>query len=275
MTGASEEDVHHGEVRQGDAHHGQVLRRVVLLGASNLSLGWPHLMRAVFARFSESLHVYTAHGMGRSYVADSAFGWRTLPGILDCGMWDELDDQSPQVPLNALITDLGNDLVYGKSPETVAAAAEHAIDRLRTISPNAHVVLARPPRESVESLSAWRFHLFRLVLFPSCSLSLRDIIAATNELDERVQELWKRAGVAIVEQPGAWFGLDPIHIRARWRQFAFSQMTRAWPDGTLEDLQRLDVPHRRPTMAARTVRGRLRHAGPPSVRTARGEVSAW
>ena len=258
-----------GDVAECDQH------RIVLLGASNLTLGWPQLMREVFARYSEPLKVLTAHGMGRSYIAESGFGWRTAPGILECGLCDTLSRKPVQRPLNALITDLGNDIVYGRTAEAVANAAGEVIDRLRLVSPDAHIVLTRPPRDSVESLSEMRFRIFRTLLFPICSLSLVEIVNATTELDERLQELRTRTGVAIVEQPGAWFGFDPIHIRRRWRRYAFSQMAEEWPDGTLIENVRRDVPHRRPTMAERKVCGRLRSVEQPSVRSRHGHVSAW
>ena len=44
--------------------------RVVLLGASNLTLAWPRIMDQLQARFSAPLDIYTANGMGRSYVCD-------------------------------------------------------------------------------------------------------------------------------------------------------------------------------------------------------------
>ena len=124
----------------------QKARNVVLLGASNLTLAWPRIMQQLASRTSMPVNVLTAHGMGRSYLNQrSGFAFRQLPGILHCALWDQLpavscDEAAPC----ALITDLGNDLVYGRNPEEVAESITESIFRIRHWASNVEVVITRP-----------------------------------------------------------------------------------------------------------------------------------
>ena len=94
--------------------------RLVLLGASNVSLGWQPLLRSVMRRFGGQVDVLTAHGLGRAYLSPSYFGIRRAPAILDSELRNELSsDGARPSPEAALITDLGNDLVYGQRPENL------------------------------------------------------------------------------------------------------------------------------------------------------------
>ena len=67
-------------------------------------------------RVGPGVEVLAALGHGRSYGAHSRFVFRTLPGILESGLWQELESR-PQLPTRGLVTDIGNDIFYGFSPE--------------------------------------------------------------------------------------------------------------------------------------------------------------
>lgn len=248
------------------------VRRIVLLGASNLSLGWPQLMRAVFDHWNGPLQILTAHGMGRSYLASSHFGLRTAPGILGCGLWSEFTGGGQLPPSAALITDLGNDLVYGRTPAEVVQAAADACGRLRDANSDCRIVVTRPPLESVKTLSRLRYYLFRTLVFPMCQHSLAEIVDATHDLDDRIQQL---EGVTVVSQQREWFGADPIHIRRCYRELAFTSFFASWPAESTDAAPALMVPVKRPTMRICRVVGRKRICQQPSVTTNLGSVSAW
>jgi hypothetical protein len=245
---------------------------VVLLGASNLSLGWRPLMQVIFARWWRPLRILTAHGMGRAYLTPSQFGWRTAPGILESDLWSQLAHGNQSSPDAALITDLGNDLVYGRTAAEVVQAAADAAGRLRNANPDCQIVMTRPPLASVASLSRLRYGFFRTVLFPMCRLSLSEIVEATRELDDGIQRL---QGVTVVPPQAEWFGLDPIHVRRRLRKSAFTRILKCWSGDSTGERTTDPVPLARPKMATRWVMGRQQRCEQPSVFTARGSVSAW
>lgn len=204
--------------------------KVVLLGASNLSLGWPRLADQVASAVTSPLRVYTAYGMGRSYCGErSGFACWQLPGILKSGIWDALESvESDNSDCYALITDLGNDLVYGKSPQEVVDAANECVARLRRWNSDCRIVMTRPPTASVETVGRFRFGVCRWILFPKCPLSLPEVKAATVELDGRLVELANDLQVRISEPLLDWYGLDPIHVKRRYQTTAFSRMIQHW-----------------------------------------------
>jgi len=184
-------------------------------------------MSLVRERFADPVHVYTAHGMGRSYLLErTGFAFGKLPGLLRCGIWDALPSFPDTVAPCALVTDLGNDLVYGCEPAEVVAAVEESVQRLRSWNPRCRIVLTGPPVETVRRLGWLRFLMFRSVLFPFSRLTLESVQQKTLELDERIALLAEQYGLHVVRPHMEWYGLDPIHVRRRSQQAAFNHGTR-------------------------------------------------
>lgn len=208
---------------------GKAPTKVVVLGASNLSLGWPRLVRQLSSSLDGPLDVYTAHGMGRSYCGErSGFVFWQLPGILSCGIWEALAATQTHDVALAVLTDLGNDLVYGKSPEQVADAARESILRLREWNPECRIVMTRPPVDAVNKVGWLRFIICRLILFPKCPLNLAEAKVATAELAERLIQLADEMKVEFFTPPAEWYGLDPIHVRRKFQSAAFQKMIDHW-----------------------------------------------
>src|ERR1043165_8514894 len=91
-------------------------RRVILLGASNLALSFPTVVATVRQTWSEAVEIMAAMGHGRSYGQDSSVLGRKIPGIFPCALWQDLQNRPP-LPTSALLTDIGNDILYGISPD--------------------------------------------------------------------------------------------------------------------------------------------------------------
>jgi len=247
---------------------------VVLLGASNLSLAWPRIMDVLAEKFATPLHVTTAHGMGRSYVCDtSGFAFRRPPGILVSDLWTNLTNAETPQNTFALITDLGNDLLYGRSVEEIIEGAAECIRRLRSWNPDCQIVITRPPVESVENLGRFRFWISKLVLFPFSNLRLPDVQTATLELDRRVCELARLTHANVVQPSGDWYGLDPIHVKRFWQLEAFRMILGGW---AYEDRQLdIPVPRNRPSPAKRWVLGREKAKTQPCLSVNEVTVSAY
>jgi hypothetical protein len=164
--------------------------------------------------------VLAALGHGRSYGIPSKVLFRTLPGILQSGLWDQLAYLAP-VPTRALITDVGNDILYGCSSAEIVAWVRECVERLQRITQD--IVITDLPVANIERLSRARFVVFRSMLFPSCRLTLRQVAKATEEVSEGLSALAKARGLHFFSFKPEWYGFDPIHIRphlwtAAWQE---------------------------------------------------------
>src|SRR5882757_9397795 len=158
-------------------------RRVILLGASNLTRSFPTVVATVRQTWSEPVEIMAAMGHGRSYGQDSVVLGRKISGIFPCALWQDLQSRAA-LPTTALITDIGNDLLYGATPDRLLDWIERSLDHLARA--NANVIVTQLPIDSIKALSERRFTLFRRVLFARSTLTLAGAIDLAHEMNERL-----------------------------------------------------------------------------------------
>ena len=203
-------------------------RRVVLLGASNLTRAISTVVATAGAYWGRPLEIVAALGHGRSYGMHSSVLGRRLPGILQCGLWQALQDR-PAVPTAAVVTDIGNDLLYGAPPQRVADWVKECLDRLLELE--ARIVLTRLPSSAIESISPWRFNFLKSCFFPSCHLSLDEVLRRADLLDQELQSICAERGIPMAAHRQEWYGFDPIHIKLRHWRAAWGEILSPWHDG--------------------------------------------
>jgi hypothetical protein len=193
-------------------------KRVVLLGASNLTVGIATAIDVAGHLWGRPLDIMASFGHGRSYGLRRSLLGRELPGIKDCLLWEELA-RRPVVPTAALITDIGNDILYGVPVSEISDWIRWTIGRLQ--KSDAKVVVTLLPMASIARLSTLRFTLLRRLLFPSCTLSLDAVLDAATALNASLYSICSETGCHAVEHRLEWYGFDPIHIK-------LSQWLTAW-----------------------------------------------
>jgi len=199
----------------------------VVLGASNVSRGQARLAAVIRGRAAGPVGLFVAAGHGRSYGANSRFWMRRLPSILGCGLWRALDREAEDRGRTvALVTDIGNDLLYGSSPVQVAAWVREAVGRL--VDRGATVAMTRLPLEAVRRVGPVRYRALKTLFVPGCPLSMEGIHAAAAELDGRIADLAAAEGLATIDQPGEWYGLDTLHPRRRRLDTLWHRACDAW-----------------------------------------------
>lgn len=190
--------------------------RVVALGASNLTRGFETVVSTARAAWGPDIEVVAALGHGRSYGAQSRVLVRTLPGILQSGLWRALESR-PRVPTRGLVTDIGNDILYGFSAEQILAWIGETLGRLQQFTPD--IVMTDLPLAGIRELSTARFLFFRSLFFPSCRLSLAHVVQTAEKVSVGLTALSAARGVTFIRLEPDWYGFDPIHIRpSRWRK---------------------------------------------------------
>lgn len=204
----------------------------MLLGASNLSRGLAPALTAALAAAddlsSSPPSVLIAAGNGRAYSCRSSFLLRDLPAIDSCGLWPALARLGNDRPIYALITDLGNDLAYGVHDERVLRAVRGVAARLA--GPGHRLTIVSPPVRSLERFPIGALDLIRRVLYPSSRIPAARLLTRIRRLDAGLRSLCgpEASGLRFVEQPAAWFGLDPIHHRRRRQGEAWRTFVAAW-----------------------------------------------
>jgi hypothetical protein len=193
--------------------------RLVLLGASNIRRGLSAIVGTARAALEGPMAILGAFGHGRSYGKRSCIPFRCLPGILECGIWKALSEES-ESPALVLVADVGNDILYGESAATILGWVSECVGRFAT----ARITIAGLPLPRLRALNRGRFLFFRSILFPSSRHSRDTVISAAEELDDGLRRLATSARARFVEPDPAWYGADPIHIRRRCFSPAWSTM---------------------------------------------------
>lgn len=191
------------------------MARVVALGASNLTRGFQSVVSAARSLWGPEVEVLAALGHGRSYGAPSLFIARTLPGILKSGLWAELE-RRPQMTTRGLVTDVGNDILYGFSVERTLGWVEEVLVRLSRLTND--IVLTDLPLASVRRMSNLKYLAFRSVLVPNCRLSLAQVLDRAERVNDGLARLAERYHAKFFQLDPTWYGFDPIHVRpSLWR----------------------------------------------------------
>jgi hypothetical protein len=200
-------------------------RRIILLGASNLTRGISTIVEVARNLWGEPLEILTALGFGRSYGMESSMLGRRLPGILQSELWNVLAADSKR-PTAALVTDIGNDILYGVEPAQIAEWVGIVLDRLQEAG--ARVAMTRLPLTGISQLGSARFRLFRTLFFPACRLTLKDVVERAHNLDERLVRMASERSICLNPQNINWYGFDPIHIRLRHWRSAWPELLSSW-----------------------------------------------
>jgi hypothetical protein len=214
------------------------IRRVVALGASNLTRGLHTVVSTARTEWGPDVEVLGALGHGRSYGAASRTVVRTLPGLLQSGLWQTLSSLPP-ARTRGLVTDIGNDIIYGFSADQILEWVEETVDRLQEFT--ADIVLTDLPLPSVRRLSEPTFLVFRSLLASRCRLSLAEIVDTAERVNEGLSSLASERRLQFVPMRPEWYGADPIHIRPALWHHAWQHILGfggngqptpgAWPEG--------------------------------------------
>lgn len=215
-------------------------RRWVLLGASNLTRGLATAVSVARRTHRAPLDLLAAIGNGRSYGWYARLLGRGLPGIIDCGLWRDLNAR-PRLPTSALLTDIGNDVMYGAKVEEIVGWVEECLARLAKV--DADVVVTGLPLVNLPRLGPIRFQAVRRLFFPRNRDSLAQVTDRAHAVDTAVRRLAERYGARFVEPRGEWYGLDPIHYRRKhWRAAWQKILARDVAHGEPKDFDSESVP---------------------------------
>ncbi len=208
----------------------------ILLGASNLSLGLTRLLPMILRSQAGPSDIWIADGFGRSYGKSSRFFQRTLPGILDCGLWNAYAQHRTTIASSqrksigqtyAMLTDVGNDIGYGVEADQIIEWVTACMDRLVEMC-NPTIVMTGLPVESLESLSPTGFRIAQKLLFPSSRTGRLETLQRARYIQNSLAELCTERAIPFITVQRDWYGLDPIHLQRRYRQPYWQSIVDSW-----------------------------------------------
>jgi hypothetical protein len=197
------------------------VRTIVIIGASNVTFALPVIWSTLRRSLNEPFRLLIAAGHGRSFGMPSTVLGRTLPSILECGLWETLDAFGSPPSTHALVTDVGNDLLYGADSNQTMSWVTETVERLESRA--ASIVLTGLPMAALEGLSAHRFEFFRRLMFPQSQLTFEAAITESAAIHRQLLESQDTRNETSAVPEGRWYGFDPIHIRRRCRREAWSR----------------------------------------------------
>lgn len=210
----------------GDVQTPVLANRLVLLGASNLTMSLYTIIDLLQQRVGGPSDVLIAAGHGRSYGKPSQIIFRELPGIISSGLWNQLDRAEVR-PTYALLTDIGNDIPYGYTAQQILDWVNWCVSRLQRQA--VHVVVTNIPIASIESISEWRYKMLRPFLFPNCRLSRSEIIERARVVHQGLVEMAVSKRLELLELSPDWLGADAIHVRIGKRSAFYRYVTERFP----------------------------------------------
>ena len=195
-------------------------QRVILLGASNVTRSIRVIYKTLERHFAQPLELLSAHGHGRSYGLETSVLGRRLSSIRDCGLWNALAHRESR-PAKVLVTDIGNDLIYGQTAERLMDWVRDCLDRVQSM--DAEVVVTQLPVANFDRITPWTYRVMKTIFFPSCRVDLPKILARAEKVSGLLEAEVASRNICFVEPYATWYGWDPVHIKRRyWRE--------AWPD---------------------------------------------
>jgi hypothetical protein len=150
---------------------------------------------------------------------------RKISGIFPCALWQDLQNRPP-LPTAALVTDVGNDLLYEVPVERLLEWVEGCLDRLAAV--HANTILTQLPMGGIHDVTEARYRLFRTLLFPKCSLSLAQVKRLAAHLTDGLVETASRRKIPAIPVSDAWYGFDPIHLKRSTWATAWPAILSAW-----------------------------------------------
>ena len=184
----------------------------LLMGASNLARGYSmlthHLSECLKKNKTEFLN---ALGPGRGFCARGGIFNITYSPIQDCRIIESAEKKSKEaLHTVALITDIGNDLMYGESADTLIASLDLMIDEI--LKWGADIFLTPIHVNLKKDVSPTIFVVLRFLLYPSSKVNYEEmdlsILKINDYLEDKVRENERMHLITGLE---AFAGLDKIH----------------------------------------------------------------
>jgi hypothetical protein len=198
---------------------------LILLGASNLSRGCFALVKHIKScLYPRKVDVLIASGPGRAYYASGGLLNVVYPPIYASDIFEAAQKKSKSgYQVVALVTDIGNDIMYGVSTEKVIETVQQIFDRLQSM--NAEIFYTTLPVAFEKGDHPVWFCILRSLLFPRSTVAYDEATAGIIEVNRFLKESACRQG-RLIPDMDRYLGYDEIHYGWLRAHNAWSHMAR-------------------------------------------------
>lgn len=193
---------------------------LILLGASNLSRGCFAFSRHMKACLHpRPVEVLMATGPGRGYYASGGLLNINYPPIYSSDIFEAAHNKSNSgYQVVALVTDIGNDIMYHVSPERLIETIQQIFARLRSM--NSEIFYTTLPVAFEKKIHPAWYYFLRSLLLPFSRVSYDDATAGIIKVNQFLKEYDSEHGHLIPEMD-RYLGFDEIH-------YGWLRAHRAW-----------------------------------------------
>ncbi len=183
---------------------------LVLLGASNLSRGCFALARHMKACLHpRKVDVVIACGPGRAYCTSGGLLNVVYPPIHSSDIFETAHKKSESgYHVVALVTDVGNDIMYDVPPEQVIETIQQIFTRLQSM--NAEIFYTTLPAIFEKGVHPFIFYMLRSLLFPHSRVSYNEATAGIIKVNQFLREFASRH-CHLIPDMDRYLGFDEIH----------------------------------------------------------------
>ena len=206
----------------------------LFMGASNLARGYSMFTRHISSCLGKNKTEFlNALGPGRGFCARGGMFNFTYPPIQDCRILEVAEKKSCDT-LAVLITDIGNDLMYGVSADTLIESLDGLIDRALQL--DAEIFLTSIHVNLKKDVSQTMFFILKSLFYPGSSITYEETDLFIRKVNGYLEE---KAGqnerVHLISGMESFAGIDKIH-------YSLLKTHSAWGKVADEICQVLKVP---------------------------------
>ncbi len=207
------------------------------MGASNLARGYRALTHCLVSGLApQRVEVFNAMGPGRGYCAWGGIFNIRYPSIGSSGILESARAHADRdCRVVALITDIGNDIMYGVPASEIIACLDTLLQKLNAL--NAEVFVHPIPLDFSKDVSKRQFRILKTIFYPRSAIDYHQAQEAVSAINDFLRT---QAGGRIHLLPGAkdFCGVDKIH-------YSIFRSHKAWSRVAHEMFQVLNVPKTR------------------------------
>ena len=197
----------------------------ILLGASNLSRGYFALSKHLKANLHpRKVEVLIASGPGRAYCASGGLLNVTYPPIQSSEIFEVARNKSEcGYQVVSLVTDIGNDIMYGVSTEQVIETIRQVFVKLQSL--NAKFFFTMLPITFEKEDHPILFRILSSLLFTRSTVTYDEATAGVKGVNQFLRDSAGKCG-HLINDMDRYVGFDKIHYGRLQAHNAWSHVAR-------------------------------------------------